>query len=170
METMTQEDREKLTDDFWKAVEDTRTVMLGTAFTKKVAARPMTAQIDDATGKNIIYFFASSEEGIGAEVLAGRHDALMTFTSKGHDLFASCDGPLSLVEDEALIDRLWSVFASLYYEDSRRDPKLLLLSFDPSEADVWRSSTTGFLKSVAYKLMGKDAGEAAPEDRGKIQL
>ncbi len=134
----------------------------------------MTVQLDDdakdENGGSPLYFFASRGEGIGAEVLAGRGGAVMTFVSKNHGILASAEGQMTIIQDTALIDRLWSVFASLYYDEGQRDPDLLLLRLDASQADVWRNSTSGFLKSVAYKLMGRDAGEASPEDRGVVAL
>lgn len=94
--------------------------------------------------------------------------AHFSFQSKGYDIFASAVGPIAAVDDPALVDKLWSAFASIYYEDGKRDPDLLLLRFTPGTFEVWRSTTSGFLKSVAYKLAGKDAGKAESDDRATI--
>jgi general stress protein 26 len=159
---------EDLTHDFWKALDSSRTVMLGAVGEGHVAARPMTAQTDPDIKDGSIYFFASRGEGIGAEVLAGAKAATFAFQSKGYDLFASAIGPISAVNDQALVDKLWNVFAGLYYDDGKQDPDLVLLRFTPSEFDVWRSTTTGFLKAIAYKLAGKDAGQAEKDNRATI--
>lgn len=159
---------EDLTHEFWKTLDASRTVMLGAVGEGHVAARPMTAQTNPDIKDGSIYFFASRGEGIGAEVLAGARAATFTFQSKGYDLFASAIGPIAKVDDPALVDKLWNVFAGLYYEDGKRDPDLVLLRFSPGEFDVWRSTTTGLLKSIAYKLAGKDAGQADSENRATI--
>ena len=159
---------EDLTHDFWTALDKSRTVMLGTIGQGRVAARPMTAQTDEDIKDGSIYFFASRGEGIGSEVLAGAGQAHFSFQSKGYDIFASAIGPIAAANDPALVDKLWSAFASIYYEDGKRDPDLVLLRFTPGEFEVWRSTTTGFLKSIAYKLAGKDAGAAANDDRATI--
>ncbi len=155
-------DQAALAKDFWEALEKTRTVMLGSLAGDAVAARPMTAQVDDEGKGSTIYFFASREEGIGADVLAGKNRALLTFQPKDHSIMASGEGTLVHVEDQAIIDRLWSVFASLYYDDGKQDPNLLLLRFDTQEFDVWRSSTTGFGRPSAHPSPSSTPSANAP--------
>ena len=158
-----------LTKDFWEALDKSRTVMLGTLGEGRVSARPMTAQTDEDIKDGSIYFFASRGEGIGHEVLNGAHQAQFTFQSKDHGIFASAIGPIVAVHDPAMVEKLWSVFAHLYYNDGKQDPNLVLLRFNPPAFDVWRSTSTGFLKAIAFKLMGKDAGAAMNnEDRATI--
>ena len=159
---------EDLTHDFWTALDKSRTVMLGSVGNGRVAARPMTAQTDEDIKDGSIYFFASRGEGIGGEVLAGADQAHFSFQSKGYDIFASAIGPIAAVNDPALVEKLWSAFASIYYDEGKRDPDLVLLRFTPGELEVWRSTTTGFLKAIAYKLAGKDAGTAESNDRATI--
>ena len=159
---------EDLTHEFWTALDKSRTVMLGALGANRVAARPMTAQTDEDIKDGSIYFFASRGEGIGGEILDGASQAHFSFQSKGYDIFASAIGPIAAVDDPALVDKLWTAFASIYYDDGKRDPDLLLLRFTPGEFEVWRSTTTGFLKSIAYKLAGKDAGTAQNDDRATI--
>ena len=52
---------------------------------------------------------------------------IATFTSKGHDLFATVHGRLSLDNDRAVIDRLWNCYVAAWYERGKDDPKLALL-------------------------------------------
>jgi general stress protein 26 len=155
---------EDLTHEFWAALDKSRTVMLGAVGAGRVPARPMTAQTDQDIKDGSIYFFASRGEGIGQEVLSGADTAYFTFQSKDHDILASAVGPIAAVNDPAMVDKLWSFFAGLYYEDGKRDPNLVLLRYTPGEFEVWRSSTSGFLKTVAYKLMGRDPGQAINRD------
>lgn len=162
------DDLKDITHDFWTALDKSRTAMLGTLGAGAAPARPMTAQVDEDIKDGSVYFFASRGEGIGGEVLAGASIASFAFQSKDHDLFASAIGPIAAVDDPALIDKLWSVLAGLYYVDGKRDPDLVLLRFSPPSFEVWRSTTTGFLKSVAAKLVGHDPGTAARDDRATI--
>ncbi|MBP8670412.1 MAG: pyridoxamine 5'-phosphate oxidase family protein [Sphingomonadaceae bacterium] len=159
---------EKLTQDFWKALDASRTVMLSAVGVDAYPARPMTAQTDEDIKDGSIYFFASRGEGLGRDVLAGADKAHFAFQSKDHDILASAIGPIAAVNEPAMIDKLWSPMAATYYEGGRSDPDLLLLRFTPPEFEVWRSSTTGMLKAIAYKLAGKDAGQAHEEDRATI--
>lgn len=159
---------EDIAEDFWKALDSSRTVMLSTVGAHAGPARPMTAQTDEDLKDGSVYFFASRGEGVGQEVLSGATTASFAFQSKGNDIFASAIGPIAAVHDAAMIDKLWSALAGLYYENGKRDPDLILLKFNPAEFEVWRSTTTGFLKSIAYKLAGRDAGLANQDDRATI--
>lgn len=155
---------EDLTHAFWAALDESRTVMLGAVGATRVPARPMTAQTDEDIKDGSIYFFASRQEGIGHEVLAGASEAQFTFQSKDHAILASALGPIAAVDDPAMTDKLWSFFAGLYYDDGKRDPDLVLLRFTPPAFEVWRSTTAGFLKTIAYKLAGRDPGVAQNQD------
>lgn len=159
---------EDITEDFWEALDSSRTVMLAAIGPNAAPARPMTAQTDEDIKDGSVYFFASRGEGVGQEVLNGSSTASFAFQSKGNDIFASAVGPIAAVHDEAMVDKLWSALAGLYYDEGKRDPDLVLLKFSPPEFEVWRSTTTGFLKSIAYKLAGKDAGMANQDDRATI--
>lgn len=153
-----------LTEEFWEALDKSRTVMLGTMGEGRVPARPMTAQTDEDIKDGSVYFFASRGEGIGQEVLNGANQAHFTFQSKDHGVFASAVGPIAAVHDPAMVEKLWTVFANLYYDDGKQDPDLVLLRFTPPSFDVWRSTTTSFLKAMAFKLVGKDAGSAMKDE------
>ena len=60
---------EKLTQDFWKALDASRTVMLSAVGVDAYPARPMTAQTDEDIKDGSIYFFASRGEGLGASII-----------------------------------------------------------------------------------------------------
>ena len=52
--------------------------------------------------------------------------AIATLTSKGHNLFATVHGSVSLDCDRATIDRLWNRFVAAWYEGGKDDPRLAL--------------------------------------------
>lgn len=167
---MQEQDIQELKTEFWKALDASHIVMLAAITPNIPPARPMTAQTDEDITDGSIYFFASRGEGVGHDVLAGASVASFTFQSKDNHLLASAIGPIAAVNDPAMIDKLWSPMAATYYEQGRSDPNLLLLRFTPPEIEVWRSNATGMLKAVAYKLMGRDAGQAHQDDRATISV
>lgn len=166
---MNHQDIEDLTEEFWKALDSSRIVMLAGLGPSCSAARPMTAQTDEDIKNGSIYFFASRGEGIGKEVLEGTTLASFTFQSKGNDLLASSVGPIAAVNDPAMVDKLWSPMAATYYQHGKSDPDLVLLRFAPPQFEIWRSTASGLVKAVVYKLLGKDAGLAHQQDRATIQ-
>ena len=74
---------------FWSALKSDMTVMLGI---QGQFPRPMTAQREGDAGP--IWFFTARDTEL-VRALPGASPAIMTFTSKGHDLFASVSGAAS---------------------------------------------------------------------------
>lgn len=126
---------------FWTGLRDDRTVMLGLAGDWPEPARPMTALLEGDQAQGPVWFFTARDTQL-AEGLAATTPAFFTFASKGHDLFATVQGNLAPDDDRAMIDRLWSPFVAAWYEGGKADPKLLLMRFDPVEAEIWQSGSS----------------------------
>jgi general stress protein 26 len=122
-----------LENRLWKALGSDRTVMLGLSGAEDGHTRPMTAMIEDARGP--VWFFTSRENAM-VNALGGGARAVAAFSSKGHDLFASVRGALSIDQDRAVIDRLWNPFIAAWFE-GKDDPDLVLLRLDAEQAEVW---------------------------------
>jgi len=89
-----------------------------------------------------------------ASVREIRERAFAAFSSKGHDLFASVEGTLTLSDDRAAIDRLWNPFVAAWFEGGKDDPKLALLRFDAEHAEIWLNASS--LLSGVKILLGVD--------------
>ena len=139
---------------FWKALDTDMTMMLGLADVADGHARPMTAQIDG--GKGPIWFFTAKDTSIVKD-LKKSNKAVATFASKGHDLFATVHGRLSLDTEPATIDRLWNRFVAAWYEKGKDDPKLALLRLDPARAEIWLDDSSFF--AGVKMLLGIDPKE-----------
>ena len=85
---------------FWKALKSDRTLMLGLDGVEDGHARPMTAQFEN--DRSPMWFFASTDNVLVKSLPSGER-AIATFASKGHDLFATLHGRLSLDNDRATI-------------------------------------------------------------------
>jgi general stress protein 26 len=141
---------QELETRFWKALEDDRTVMLGV---EGVQPRPMTALSEDRQAP--IWFFTSTDTLL-AQTLERTQGlrAMLTFASKGHDLFATVDGTLAVDNDRAVVDRLWSPFIAAWFEGGKDDPKLRLLRLDPAGGEVWENEHS--LLAGIRMLLGMD--------------
>ncbi len=103
-------------------------------------ARPMTAQLeDDAHGP--IWFFTVKDNAIVQQLAKGDR-AIATFASKGHHVFATIHGKVSLNTDRAVVDRLWNRYVAPWYECGKADPKLALLRLDPERAEIWEDASS----------------------------
>ena len=97
---------------FWKALKSDRTLMLGLDGIEDGHARPMTAQFEN--DRSPIWFFASIDNELVKSLPMGNR-AIATFASKGHDLFATLHGRLSLDNDRAAIDRFWNRYVAAWF-------------------------------------------------------
>lgn len=139
-------------------------VMLGLEGVEDSRTRPMTAQIDEVDGNKTIYFFADKRENL-IEGLGQSHDAIATFVSKGHDIFAHIHGNLVIDNDRAVIERLWNPMIAAWYEGDQDDPNLVLLRFDTSMANIWEAGGAEHLKAAAIEAFGGNADVPSYDDK-----
>ena len=147
---------------FWKSLDSDMTVMLGI---EGQFPRPMTAQRDGDSRP--IWFFTARDTELG-RALPGAAPAVMTFTSKGHDLFATVTGTLRIDNNRAVIDRLWNRFVAAWYEGGKDDPKLVLLRFDPKDAEIWQDASS-ILAGIKL-LLGADPKDEYKDQVAKVRL
>ena len=136
---------------FWKALKSDMTLMLGLDGVEDGHARPMTAQLDGE--RSPIWFFTSKDNGIVQKLGKGNR-AIATFASKGHDIFATLHGTVSLDNDRATIDRLWNRYIAAWFEGGKDDPKLALLRLDAERAEIWVDASS--LVAGIKLLLGVD--------------
>ena len=156
----------ELEKKFWKALRSDMTIMLGLTGVQKVYPRPMTAQIEAEDG-GPIWFFTAKDTELAAKLKNGSA-AIGTFSSKGHDLFATVQGKLYLDNDRAVIDRLWNRFVAAWFEGGKDDPKLALLRFDAKSAEIWLDGSS--LVAGIKMLLGYDPKEDYKDHVTKVKL
>ena len=117
---------QELEEKFWKALSSDRAMMLGLDGVEDGHVRPMTAQFEE--NRSPLWFFTAKDSALVQALSREKgHRAIATFTSKGHDLFASVRGDLKLDNDRVMIDRLWNPYVAAWYEGGKDDPTLALL-------------------------------------------
>jgi general stress protein 26 len=158
----------KLESKLWKALKSDRTVMLGLAGVEEGHSQPMSAQIlHDEDERGPIWFFTSTDSDL-VKALTDSHRAVVHFSSKGHDLFASLHGELKRDNDRRVIDQLWNSFIAAWYEGGKDDPKLQLLRLDPERAQVWLNENN--LWAAVKLLLGKDPKQEYRDKVGDVTL
>ena len=128
-------------------------------------ARPMTAQVDGERGP--IWFFTAKDTEIVQRLKEGNR-AIATFSSKGHDLFATVHGSLQLDNDRRNIDRLWNRFVAAWFEGGKDDPKLALLRLDAERAEIWLDGSS--LVAGIKLLLGVDPKKSYKGQVAKVTL
>lgn len=155
---------QELEQKFWKALSSDRTLMLGIDGVEDGHSRPMTALVENDSSP--IWFFAGKPNAV-VDNLSRNRRAVAAFSSKGHDLFASIHGNLSIDSDRAVIDRLWNPFIAAWF-DGKDDPKLVLLRFDPEHAEVWLNESN--MLAGVKMLFGRDPKKDYEGKVGDVDL
>lgn len=159
---------EDLKDRLWTALRSDMTVMLGLTGVEQGHRRPMTAVIEDGDA-GPLWFFTSKDSALVAKLAGGAHAAAAQFVSKGHELWASIEGTLRENTDRAVVDRLWNGHIAAWYEDGKDDPKLVLLRFDPHQAEIWKDGSS-LVAGVMATLGLADPKESYKDNVAKVQL
>lgn len=134
---MSQSTEAAITSKFWKSLRSDMTLMLGLSDKEDGHYQPMTAQIESDRDRGPLWIFTAKHVHL-VQAMAGRPStAAAQFVSKGHDLFASVQGHLTLASDPAMVDRLWNRFVAAWYPGGKQDPSLQLLRFDLTHAHIW---------------------------------
>jgi general stress protein 26 len=155
----------ELEEKFWKALRSDMTMMLGLDGVEDGHARPMTAQLKGDHGP--IWFFTSRDAALVSDLARGER-AIATFASKGHDLFATLHGRLTIDNDRATIDELWNRFVAAWFEGGKDDPKLVLLRLDAEQAEIWGDASS--LVAGVKMLIGIDPKKDYQDKVAKVPL
>jgi general stress protein 26 len=156
---------EELQDKFWKSLSSDMTMMVGLVDVEDGHARPMTAQLKGPHGP--IWFFTSTDAQLVRHLSQSRR-VVATFTSKGHDLFASVQGDLSRDTDPANVDALWNRYVAAWFEGGKDDPKLALLRLDADRAEIWEDASS--LIAGLKVILGADPKEDYKDKVAKVTL
>ena len=147
-------DQAEMKEKFWKALKSDRTVMLGIHGAQHDKSQPMTALTLER--ESYLWFFTTKDNHL-VEDMRRDDRAMVTFASKGHDLFATLDGRLEEEHDRTRIDQLWNPFAAAWFEGGKDDPKLQLIRLDPTSAQIWLNEHSSF--AALKLLLGQDPKE-----------
>jgi general stress protein 26 len=150
---------------FWKALKSDRTVMLGLDGVEDGHTRPMSVLFE--AERSPLWIFTARDNGIVQQLDEG-HRAIATFTSRGHDLFATLHGSLAVANDRAVIDRLWNPHVAAWYEGGKADPKLVLLRLDAERAEIWLDGSS--LVAGVRMLLGGAPKKAAAGKVAEVRL
>jgi general stress protein 26 len=145
-------DIQQLKTDLWKRMTDSPFLMIGL---KGGTSEPLTAQLDKDQVDTLWFFIGKDNR------LAPGGAAIAQFVSKGHDFFACLSGGVTIDNDRAMIDKLWSKQTEAWFPGGKDDPNLALLRFDIAEAELWEGDV-----SFAGKLKMIFGGKIKPGEEG----
>jgi general stress protein 26 len=159
----------KIVEKFWSELKSSPFVMLGVEGARDGATQPMSANFDDDDREQGLLWFFTAKDHDFTRALGDSSRAVAAFSAKGHDLFASLRGSLTIQNDHATVDRLWNPIVAEWYE-GKDDPKLALLRFDVDDAKIWLSDVKEFLKPAINKLFGRKPESGMQEKVSEVSF
>ncbi|WBU64972.1 pyridoxamine 5'-phosphate oxidase family protein [Paracoccus aerodenitrificans] len=155
---------EDLKKEFWKRLESIRTGML------EVDGRFLPMSHNLIEGDPNLWFITAKDTPMAQAAEQGAR-ARYLICSDGKGVYADIEGVLAVSSDMQKLDEIWNIVASSWFEEGKRDPDLLLVSYAPGKAETWMSEAgaLGFLYQVAKsKISGEkpDMGAHTTLDLG----
>lgn len=147
-------DDAKIEARFWKELKSSPVMILGVADARDGHGQPMMANYEDDHGP--FWFFTTKDNGL-VQGLGETGRAMAHYVSKGHEVFATLHGTLSIERDDSVIDRFWNSHIAQWYEGGRSDPRLCLIRLDAESATIWLDESN-FTAGI-QRLFGKDPKE-----------
>ena len=93
-------------------------------------------------GETPVWFICRHDAALVRE-LDGRIGAsVLNVVGEDHHLHASVLGQLSAERDQGRIDQFWNSVADAWLPEGRTSPDVILLRFDPAEAEIWISDNS----------------------------
>lgn len=129
-------------DRLKKLVSDFDTAMLVTHLKDgQLRSRPLAIA---EKGEDGSLYFAISVDSAKVQEIAG--DSHVNLSMQDKRRFVSVTGRARVVDDRAMVERLWSESWKVWFPKGKDDPSLRILIVDPSEAAYWDASGIEGLK------------------------
>jgi general stress protein 26 len=150
-------------------LEDFDTAMLVTrTHDGHLHARPMA--VAELRADADVYFVTRVDSPKVAEIYADA-DVLVTFQSARQ--YAALYGRVNVVQDRAVIDRLWKETWAAWFPRGKSDPSIALLRFDAQRGEFWDNSGLQGLRYVFEATKAYARGERPkvdPEQHARVRL
>lgn len=125
-------------------------------------ARPMAvAELHADAGA---YFVTSIDSPKVAEIYADA-DVLLTFQSS--DQYAAVYGRANVVQDRALVERLWKEPWKVWFPRGKEDPSIALLRFDAERGEFWNNAGMRGVQYVFEAAKAYLTGERVKVESGQ---
>ena len=151
--------------DIWKQIGNESICMMCTTEDSLIRSRPMAPVVREKEGR--IWFTTARSSG-KARDLADEGPVTLTFQNSASNWYITVMGTGTMVDDRAKIHDLWNPVLKQWF-DGPDDPNLILIAFEPVEADYWNgpNKLVAGLKMLVAATTGmrSDMGEA-----GKVAM
>lgn len=160
METTRHENPQDLRKNLYDLLDNFDTAMLITRSSEgHMHARPMA--VAELRPDVDAYFVTSIDSPKVMEINA---NSTVTLSFQSSNQFASICGSMSVVRDQALVDRLWKEAWKLWFPKGKSDPTIAMLKFDAQHGEYWDNAGVQGLKFVFKATKAYVQGERLEND------
>jgi len=131
-------------------------------------ARPMALAELSVDGD--AYFVTSIDSPKVAEI---RANSVVTLSFQSPRQFACITGHATVVQDQALVDRLWQDMWKLWFPAGQADPNIAMIKFEAQQGEYWDNAGVQglkFLYRAAIAYAKGESPESNPQQHAKVQL
>lgn len=122
-------------------------------------ARPMA--VAKATDEGELWFVSDRNSGKIADLMLDRDVAVTMQSSRK---FVTISGECRVVDDQAMIEELWSEAWKVWFPEGKTDPSIVLLKIEPQRGEYWDNSGVAGLKYLIKAGKAYLQGERAETD------
>ena len=153
------------TEKLWEKIKDIKFGMLTVIGEDGVlASRPLTTQQTEFDG---VLWFLVSKHPSWVPFLQRDDRVNMSYAEPNDSLFVSVSGTARVVDDRAMLAKLWTPMAKAWFPLGLNDPELALLKLDVVRGEYWDSRST---KMVQLYILAKAVlSGTQPTDLGEHQ-
>ena len=137
---MTDHTEAELTRALYKAIGGVRAVMVGVVGGEVRHFHPMRGHAVEA--ERPVWFLCRRDVSLVRDLGGETRAAILAVVSEDHHLHASVGGDLTAERDQARIDQFWTSTTEAWLPEGRTSADVILLRFDPAEAEVWLSDNS----------------------------
>jgi general stress protein 26 len=157
-------DRAAVETRLWDDIEKRQTGMLGIVGSAPQHFQPMTAFLE--RGESRIWFFTYKDTDL-AEATAEGAQAMFVVQDE-RKLYACIGGVLRTQHDRERMDRYWNATVAAWYPEGKDDPRLTMLCFEASDAEVWIQEAGP--ARFAFEVAKANATKTTPDLGGRTSL
>jgi general stress protein 26 len=130
---------------------------------EEMRARPLAIADKHTDGE--LYFATAVESPKVGEI---RANPQVNVTMQDGRRFVSVTGTARIVDDRALVDKLWSETWKVWFPKGKDDPSLRIVVVEPSEAAYWDAAGVQGLKYVFEMAKGYLSGRRPTSDGDEV--
>lgn len=152
-------------EDIWDRIEDQHVCIFAERDDEAIRARPMAPMVRREEGR---IWFVTDRLSRKMEDLGDDTPVTLVFQNGAANTYVSLIGSISIVDDRDRVKALWSPMMKEWF-DGPEDPRIILLAFEPHEADYW-DGPNRILANLKMAITAATGLKTGMGDAGNVKM